>query len=572
MRRRIPPMITPSSTEKNSPSYRSPDKVSLPFRFKSPLSVASYIPPPAPVPELPPIPFKIYGPKIPERAVDTTNNGYCKWSTRVDGEWWEYTYNKNIQTIATDSKQNVYISAMSESSSEIYIYNSDNTVFQIIPNSTRCMILVKYNTEGMALWYVKFNNVDYRDQNITIDKEDNIYCMVENPSIETIVISGTMIPSPININIIQPITLITKIKNGTLDWYTYIIVNTIYATLATDTDNNLIFTGVYYTGDGQIQIYNSNNTLANTLGPFTSPSFIVIVKYTSSGFVSWNTYSLNTFTQGENYALSTTIDSTNNIYINGYCERFYGSSAYTIDFYSVNNIATSTISSNGTDSCVSWLVKYTPSGYTEWVTKMTNNVFTYGSGIDSEGNIYLSGTYDGICTITNKNETITKTLPDTVIGTNFIVKYTGEGEIAWALYNNIDQNSSYWFSTSIAIDKQDNCYVYVYGDNYQATIRNRDESIFRVYELSTVSDSNSSYLIKYNKEGTVIWCIRICTPGQYEWIYPEGVTVDSLGNVSVVGTYQASALIIYNQDEHISEHSLPPSINEAVYLVKFGIL
>jgi uncharacterized delta-60 repeat protein len=275
--------------------------------------------------------------------------------------------------------------------------------------------------------------------------------------------------------------------------------------------------------DSAGNVYSVGHTVTSTGNSFDS----LLVKHDSSAAIQWQRT-----LGGPNvdYGESVAIDSSDNVYVGGYTyDQVVGGYEFFVAKYNSsgtiqwqrtlegsdtdigNSIAIDSTdnlyvigytASEGAGGNDFLLAKYNSSGTIQWQRTLggTDSDYGYSVAIDSAGNVYAlgytrsegAGNYDFL-----------------------LAKYDSAGTIQWQrILGGTDQERGY----AVAIDSSDN--VYVLGRTY-----------------STGAGGSDLLLAKYDLSGTIQWQ-RILGGTDYE--YGESVTVDSSGNVYVIG-YTGSA-------------------------------
>lgn len=196
---------------------------------------------------------------------------------------------------------------------------------------------------------------------------------------------------------------------------------------------------------------------------------------TDSTSVDWIRHFASGLAPSNDQATAVALDNAGNIYVTG----------SSTGPFTQNDFAT---------------VKFDASGSQQWVARYNSphgDDYAAGIGLDSLGNVYVTGTGSGsIVTI----------------------KYNGAGIQQWvALYGGNDGSNSY--ASALAVDSSGN--VYVTG------VRN----------CNVVT-------IKYNTAGLQEWDSRYFGDGSCNW--PAAIVVDTKGNVFVTGGSDCYATIKYN--------------------------
>jgi len=205
------------------------------------------------------------------------------------------------------------------------------------------------------------------------------------------------------------------------------------------------------------------------------------------------------------YGQSIAVDKSGNVYITGY---FTGTAA----FGSVSK------TSKGNNDI--YLAKYHKSGILQWVESAggSGEDFGFGIAVDSLGNVYITGNYQGAASF----DSVTKTSAG---GFDiFVAKYNSSGSIQWAQSAGGASND---YGQAIAIDDNGNSYItgYYYDAITFGTIS------------KTSKGSADIFIAKYNTSGAVQWAQ---SAGGTSADLANGIALDSIGNVYVTGYYQGT--------------------------------
>jgi hypothetical protein len=224
-------------------------------------------------------------------------------------------------------------------------------------------------------------------------------------------------------------------------------------------------------------------------------------------------------------------------------------------------------------------------GIAEWATGLyfigTSLTDVKSSAIDSQGNVYITGTYvsPGVSVNINNMNGNTQSessiiLPSTpTSGSAFLIKYNSNGIAQWATFLG---GSSTIISWSVAIDSSDNVYI---SGQYQSS------SAVNIKDVSGNTQVNSpfvtlpttlnaaAFLIKYNSNGIAQW-FTFFNGSSADIAY--AITIDSSDNILITGQYQStSAVTLYNAITTNPSYTgngiqLPSVTSLAVFLLKYN--
>ena len=305
-------------------------------------------------------------------------------------------------------------------------------------------------------------------------------------------------------------------------------------TIASDSQGNVYSVGTY---DGVLRDFDSGPGVFNMSAPYSN---MYIVKVSASGTFVWakqisGSYSTST-------ATAITIDASDNIYISGNTKKFFAIGGYDFDpGVGVVNVT------NPINQYVMYILKLDSNGNHIWNKQFINpnNVSNdtdkiYALKVDNSGNIYATGSYNGVMdfdpTTTVYNVTSATTDPgNTEI---FILKLNNSGNLVWvkAMQN---ANTSVLLGrrdrgTAIDIDSSGNVYTtgyynYTVDADPSAAIHN----LTAIAIFGTVVDANTQYISKLNTDGDYVWAYDL-VGGHYDSALPS-LAVDASNNVVITG-------------------------------------
>ena len=290
------------------------------------------------------------------------------------------------RSIVTDSSGNVYVTGSFNNSAIIDLGNS--VTLPNVGTSQSFTYIVKYDTDGTAQWAnaVEATNGS-NGYGIAVDSNGNVYATGQYRQTTGTTSLGNSISLPQTNSDADPYTIKYN-SSGVAQWANGIGTegssgagpNYGYG-IATDSDGNVYVTGSYYhSGPSAISLGNGVTIAANSA---TSDAFIV--KYNTAGTAQWANVIDSRQTIG--YGIAT--DSSGNVYVTGIYE-YYGSSI------SLGNSVT--LPDAYTTGKNIFTAKYDTNGVAQWADALEtstsgNNSYSYGIATDSNGNVYVTGTY-----------------------------------------------------------------------------------------------------------------------------------------------------------------------------------
>lgn len=222
---------------------------------------------------------------------------------------------------------------------------------------------------------------------------------------------------------------------------------------------------VYVTGSTRIAL--DGNNLTGDVDVFT-------VKYDSNGNIQWIKQMGASGSSTYGYGIST--DSNGNSYVTGYTEGSLDGN-----------------SSNGDKDI--FLIKYDSNGNKQWTKQIGTSGTDEGFGVstDSNGNIYVTGTY---------------------YSNLFLIKYNSSGNEQWT-----QQMGSFVVCRGISIDTSGN--VYVTGFTAESLNGN------------TLIGKEDVFIVKFDSNGNIQWIKQMGVSGERTEGF--GISNDSGGNVYITG-------------------------------------
>jgi hypothetical protein len=210
-------------------------------------------------------------------------------------------------------------------------------------------------------------------------------------------------------------------SSGTFQWALRFVTNDLNTTpggLSIDSSANLYVSSGY---NATMTLRNTSDTVVATLS--NSGAYdAFIASYTSAGAYRWHARIVGT---GSSDLVAHTNDSSGNQYV-------FGVYTSNITIYNFGETVSNTLTNSG--SYDAFLVKYSSAGVLLWSTRIASASleYTYMPSADSNGNVYVTGRYEGTCTFYNVGGGIATTLSNITAPDVFIAKYTTNGQLIWA--------------------------------------------------------------------------------------------------------------------------------------------
>lgn len=396
--------------------------------------------------------------------------GSSKWATKIE--------NANVWACYNDS--NVYVAC--SMTSNAVVYNSDGTVFKTLVNSGNTNgFITKYYSNGMTHWISNIisNGGTLRDYRLKMH-ENYVTGVYFSNSISIYNSNGTIskILYPSSGNRLSAF-IVRYDTNGDVLWASNIITTTGTSTITGCAGS--ISCGFYV---GNINIYNSDGSIYNSLPSYGSGIHGCVIKYDSSGFVVPN----STFTfmyPSRNSLMNITQGSFGYFYVCGYYEL--SANVYNSDQSIFTKIPNAT-------SVDGFIIKYNSVGSAQWISRISGpkSEDPYIMKTDSFGSLYVCGGYDSeYITIYDSDGNYKNYLPNTNgVDAVFIIRYNQNGYVELV----IKLTGVYLITLNqmtITVDSSNN--MYIGGIAYTDLVAyNTDGSIFRTFT------NTGGFMIKYN--------------------------------------------------------------------------
>jgi hypothetical protein len=338
-------------------------------------------------------------------VVKFNSSGIAQWAVSVDSTGSEFG-----QDVAVDTNGNVYLSGEygSGGSGTAVIYNANNTSsgLTLRASSNGAAFVVKYNSSGIAQWFVSVDGSD-RDvgNDVAVDADGNVYLAGFygfNGASATIYNSNDT-DSGLTLRATSgyDAAFVVKYNSSGIAQWAVSVDGTGYdssSSVVVDADGNVYLSGEYGNSGATATIYNTNNTSSGlTLRATSGYDAAFAVKYNSSGIAQW---AVSVDGTDIDNGSSVVVDADGNVYLAG---QYNSTGVATI--YNTNNVS-SGLTLRDPGGSAAFVVKYNSSGIAQWAVSVDGTGYDYGKSIavDSSGNVYLGGRYgSGAATIYNLN-------------------------------------------------------------------------------------------------------------------------------------------------------------------------
>lgn len=229
--------------------------------------------------------------------------------------------------------------------------------------------------------------------------------------------------------------------------------------------------------------------------------------------------SIANWPQGEpNIGLA--LDTNDNCYVTGY-------------FDGTNNFGGITLTNQSVGGSDIFVAKYNATGAAQWVQRAGGTSINYGRGIglDTNGNIYVTGGYQGPATFGGIN------LPATSGEEFFLAKYNNAGKVQWVQASTGGSDDVY--GIGLAADGAGNSYALVVVDDLGGAGGSVTFGSTTV-TIPALGGTTLTILVKYDSTGTVKWT-QLFNSSQET--YATKLAVDTAGNVYVRGGFDSDMTI-----------------------------
>jgi len=198
-----------------------------------------------------------------------------------------------------------------------------------------------------------------------------------------------------------------------------------------------------------------------------------------------------------------------------------GNAYVTGSFQGTATFGSTNLTSSG-DSDI-FVAKLSSSGSWTWAVKAGGSSYDTGRGIalDSSGNAYVTGPFQGTATFGSTS------LTSNGYGDTFIAKLSSSGSWTWAVKAG---GSFYDEGNAIAVDSSGNSYV---TGHFQETVTFGSTSL-------TASGDYDIFIAKLSSSGSWTWAVK-AGGSTSEYYSGRGIAVDSSGNAYVTGDFQGTA-------------------------------
>ena len=400
----------------------------------------------------------------------------------------------DIAGIAVDSSDNIYITGTSLGTN---VYGANVT-----SGTNDDIFVAKLNSSGEVQWvYTAGGTGRDRGRKIALDSSGNIYVVGYYRNV--VDFGGGDVTSNGNWD-----AFLLKLNNsGTFQWVKTFgdTLNDLGRDVVVDSNDN-----VYMLGDFR----GNPNFPGITDGLIATLADMFLLKVNSSGDNVW-VYT-GTSISGDESARALAIDSSDNLYITG---SFSG----TMNFGDGNNVTASF-------SHDLFIVKLNSDGQFQniYLSSISTAQKAKGIAIDSSGNIYATGNFNG--TVNFGGGLLTPRSSQDI----YLLKLDSNFTFQWVKsFSDSNQQSDPAMGTAIAIDEDGNVYS---GGGIGDTIR--------IGDLSLDGANNRAYILKHDSSGNLLWSKTFGGGTADASDKMQDIAIDSNGFLITAGQIQGPASFV----------------------------
>jgi hypothetical protein len=475
-----------------------------------------------------------------------TLNGYIAKYSSTGTVLWVTSINSvngavTIYGAATDSSGNVYITGTHTAALTIYNVGGTTGATLTFVGGNDCF-LIKYSPTGTVLWAALMtgtttsSDVAYA---VATDPSGNVFVTGNYTAAFTLYNSDTTTGATLALTGGGDVFFAKYSSTGNVLWAARLASsgNDVAAGITTDTNGNMFATGYF---SAAATVYNANGTTGTSLA-FVGGIDVYLVKYSSTGTVTWGATMTGATTSSDN-GNGVATDSSGNVYVVG---------GYTtaITFYHAGGSVASSMVAIGLGD--GFLAKYTSAGLYQWSGRWgSSTTADYASGVavDLNGEIIVTGYCGGVGNIISGTGVNGPSIPSSGGNDAFIAKYTSTGAaVSWV--SRIGSAGSDFTNGPPATDIYGNIYFLAFC-SAAPTVYISDQTAAVAF---TLTGTNMTVLAKYSGVGTFLGgtpaTSNTVVCGINSWsVYVNGTTQTAItGTVAATtGVYVGGPLNYFN--------------------------
>ena len=395
-----------------------------------------------------------------------------------------------LEAVSVASDGSVYVAGYV---SGIGTYDFGNSVTAAGTSNSHNIILVKYNSSGVAQWAKTVNTgKDSEFRAVSVASDGSVYAAGYIWGAYTYDFGNSVTATGSGYN--DSILLVKYNSSGVAQWAKNVNTgeSSEFRAVSVASDGSVYATG-YIRGAGT---HNFGNNVTATVGDIAST---LLVKYNSSGVAQW----AQTAVVGNSSIFSAvSVASDGSVYVAGSIQG-------TVDF---GNSVTATGSDN--NYCI-LLVKYNSSGVAQWAKSELGDSDFYAVSVAPDGSVFAAGDFYGPGTH-NFGNGVTAT--GTAVGNNILlVKYNSSGIAQWAKTVTAADTQSGFYGVSVASDGSVFAAGYIAGYAFGeiGTFDFGNSVTATGYYMTESYTYPKIILVKYNSSGVAQWAKTVTSNNSY---------------------------------------------------------
>jgi hypothetical protein len=447
-----------------------------------------------------------------------TFEGTYVWSNRVGGTFSEYA-----NALALNAEGQVYMTGCFEGASDFD--PSDNDVV-LNTNAIQTLFVAHYDAESSAYGYAfgvgyRYDASISKIKSVQMDAEQNVYIAGY--------FEGAVNFNPLGQKVLtsagrwSDVFLAKYDSSGQFIWLRQMggVSKEVCNDMALDAQGNIYLTGYF---EGKANFNRAGNSTLEAIGD----KDIFLVKYAKDGSYQWAKAYGNI---GRDEGQSLEVDQDGNILLTGIFEK---------------ELNFGTASVQGSQKM--FLAKFNAQGQASWAKAYDGqSSLDVGAALclDQEGNIYLSGHFNGNASFDASNSLQSAGGDDI-----FLVKYSKNGSLAWAKRMGGRKDDR---ATAITVSQDQMLYV---------TGRFKGNAAFGTQTI-TAEGSTDAFLVKYSLDGDFQWVRKIGGTSHEEGL---ALACSKDHQVFLTGYFQGTTYFDAKQELKLSSLSI---ISSDIFLAKF---